>query len=128
MKLSDEVIEFIKNAGQKALATIGPDGPNLVPLSMVSVADNTIVICDCFMHKTKQNLQADPRAALSFWQGMEGFQFKGTVAYHTEGECFDDKTDWLKDRHPDRRLCGILIFTPEEMYDLAPKVVIVETE
>lgn len=121
MQLPNEVAEFIKSAGHKSLATVGEDGPNVVPVSMVAVDGETIVISDCFMDKTRQNVQKDARAALAFWQGMDGVQLKGKIVYEKDGDRFGRYAEKLAVDHPDRRLCGVLIFTPEKIYDLAPK-------
>lgn len=120
MKLSPEIVEFIKTAKQKVLATYGEDGVNVIPLSMVAVDAEHIVICDCFMDKTRKNVREDPRASLAFWQDFAGFQVKGTIVYEKEGEKFDHYSERLKTDHPDRKLCGVLVFTPEKVYDLSP--------
>lgn len=121
MQLPHEVAEFIKSAGSKTLATIGEDGPNVVPISMVSLDGEHIVISDCFMDKTRQNVQKDPRAALAFWQGMEGMQLKGEITYEKDGDRFGQYAAKLAEDHPDRQLCGVLVFAPEKVYDLSPK-------
>ena len=121
MKLPAEVVEFIKKAEQKALATYGEEGVNVVPLSMVTVDEDSIIICDCFMDKTRSNVRQDPRAALAFWSGFEGMQVKGTIVYEKDGDCFGRFSEKLKVDHPERKLCGVLVFTPEKVYDLAPK-------
>lgn len=121
MKLPIETVAFIRNSEHKALATYGPDGVNVVPLSMIAVDDEHIVICDCFMDKTRSNVKQDPRVALAFWHGFDGVQVKGTVAYEEEGDRFGQYAEKLKVQHPDRQLCGVLVFTPEKVYDLSPK-------
>lgn len=120
MQLPSNITEIIANANNKVLATIGEDGLNVVPLSMVIMDGENIVICDCFMDKTAKNLARDPRAALAFWKGFTGVQIKGQIAYRNAGEHFERYTGWLKEKHPDRILRGVLVFTPEHVYDLAP--------
>ncbi len=120
MKLPEDIINIIEGAESKVLATLGPDGPNAIPLSMVIVDGEKIVVCDCFMGKTAKNLSADSRAAMSFWKGFAGVQVKGQVAYETAGETFDRYVAWLKGKHPDRTLRGVIVMTPEHVYDLAP--------
>ena len=120
MKLSDQIIATIEGAENKVLATIGPDGPNVIPLSMVIVDGDSIMVCDCFMDKSAKNLFADDRAAMSFWKGFAGVQIKGRVSYEKTGEHFDRYTKWLEGKHPDRTLRGVLVMTAEAAYDLAP--------
>ena len=73
------------------------------------------------MDKTRNNVRQDPRVALAFWKGFDGVQVKGTIVYESEGDRFGHHADKLKEEHPDRQLCGVLVFTPEKLYDLAPK-------
>ena len=121
MKLSEEILGIISGADQRALATVGEDGPNVVPLSMTIIDGDRIVICDCFMDKSAKNLAKDNRAAVSFWKGFVGVQVKGLVSYKTEGEYFERYTDWLKEKYPDRTLRGVLVLTAERVYDLHPQ-------
>lgn len=121
MEFTKEILEVINSADSRALATVGEDGPNVVPLSMVITDKDSIVICDCFMGKTAANLANDPRAAIAFWKGFVGVQVKGKISYETSGENFDLYVDWLKGKHPDRTLRGVLVLTPEAIYDLAPQ-------
>lgn len=120
MKLTNEILEIINSADSRALATVGEDGPNVVPLSMVITDEDSIVICDCFMGKTAKNLISDSRAAIAFWKGFVGVQVKGQIAYETAGENFELYTKWLKEKHPDRMLRGVLVMAVEKVYDLAP--------
>ncbi len=120
MQLPSEIIKTIEEAENKVLATIGEDGPNVIPLSMVVVDGDDIIVCDCFMDKTVKNLSRDTRAAMSFWKGFVGIQVKGHISYETTGEHYDRYTEWLKGKHPDRTLRGVLVMTAEHVYDLAP--------
>jgi hypothetical protein len=120
MQLPSEIIKMIEEAENKVLATIGEDGPNVIPLSMVIVESDDIIVCDCFMDKTVKNLSHDSRVAISFWKGFAGVQIKGHISYETTGERYDRYTKWLKGKHPDRTLRGVLVITSEHAYDLAP--------
>lgn len=120
MQLPAEIIKTIEEAENKVLATIGEDGPNVIPLSMVVVDGDDIIVCDCFMDKTVKNLSKDTRAAMSFWTGFVGVQLKGHISYETTGEHYDRYTKWLEGKHPDRTLRGVLVMTAEHVYDLAP--------
>lgn len=120
MELARDIYELLEGAEQKVLATVGADGPNAVPLSMVVVEPDAIFICDCFMEKTVENIRTDARVSLAAWTGFSGVQVKGRVVYETDGEHFDRFVAWLRERHPDRTLRGVLVLTPEAVYDLAP--------
>lgn len=120
MQLPNEVLEVIKSAENKVLATMGEDGPNVIPLSMVIVDGDDIIVCDCFMDKTARNLSNDSRAAMAFWKGFVGVQIKGHISYEKSGEHFDRYTEWLREKHADRTLRGVLVMSSEEVFDLAP--------
>lgn len=120
MEFTNEVRALLETAEQKVLATMGSDGPNVIPLSMVEVASDRIYICDCFMDKTVANIRNETRVALAFWKGFEGVQIKGSVSYKTEGAEFERFRNWLLERHPDRTLRGVLIVVPTAVYDIAP--------
>lgn len=120
MQLPTEIVSIIQNADSKVLATVGEAGPNVIPLSMVIVDGEHIIVCDCFMDKTAKNLSRDTRAAMAFWKGFAGVQIKGHISYETSGENFDRYTIWLREKHADRTLRGVLVMSPEEVFDLAP--------
>ena len=42
-----------------------------------------------FFNKTLANLQANPQASISFWEGMKGYQIKGKVQLTNEGPLFE---------------------------------------
>jgi len=120
MELTAEFKDLIATAEQKVLATASNNEPNVVPLSMVEVYEDKIVVCNCFMDKTVENIKSNDVVALAFWKGFVGIQVKGRVSYETEGQTFGRYVDWLAGKHPDRTLKGVLVVTPESVYDLAP--------
>lgn len=120
MKLNEEIISIIKTAEQKVIATNGEAGINVIPLSMVEVVDDKIVIYDCFMNKTRENVATKRIVAMGFWTDFVGVQVKGEAEYHTEGKWFEQSVPKLKKMHPDRTLVGVIVITPEMVYDLAP--------
>lgn len=120
MKLNEEVITAINTAEQKVIATDGVAGINVIPLSMVEVVDDKIVIYDCFMNKTRENVTTKHAVAMGFWTGFTGVQVKGEAEYHREGEWFEQSVPKLKEMHPDRTLVGVIVVNPEEVFDLAP--------
>ncbi len=120
MELSNEMVETIKNAEQLAIASNGEDGINIAPLSSVHTEDGLIMLYDFFMDKTAQNVKQNPEVALAVWIGMAGIQIKGKVSYQTEGDIFTSREAWAKVKFPDRILKGVLVLTPEVVYDLTP--------
>ena len=81
------------------LTTATPDGtPNAVPVGSKKILGNeTVLFSDQFMNKTLANLKANGKLAVTFWEGMEGYQLKGTVTIETKGARFDETAAWIED-------------------------------
>ena len=79
--------ELFEKLPSVLLSTATPDGvPNCVPVGAKKILDDhTILISDQYMNKTLANIKANPRVAITFWEGHEGYQLKGTVAVETSG-------------------------------------------
>jgi predicted pyridoxine 5'-phosphate oxidase superfamily flavin-nucleotide-binding protein len=120
MPLSTKVIETINIAAAKALATQGPAGLNVVPVSMVRVNPDNIWLFDFFMDKTAANLKQDKAVALTTWTNMIGVQIKAEAEYLTEGEDFDEAVAWVATQNPDRVVKGLIVLKPTDVYDVSP--------
>jgi len=119
MEFTTEVQDMLLQAENKALATNGPHGLNVVPVSSVRVEDGNIWLVNYFMNKTHENILADSEVALTFWSGLTGYQVKGQVNYHEAGEFFDTVTEWIADTTPDRVVKGVLVIEPEEIHEIS---------
>lgn len=120
MELSQTMIDVLLSADSKALATTGPRGLNVVPVSTIRVVNGNIWLINYFFKKTLENIQAEPLVALVGWRGFDGFQIKGNVRYTTEGHEFEEAKAWVAQTLPDRTVKGLLILTPECVYDISP--------
>jgi predicted pyridoxine 5'-phosphate oxidase superfamily flavin-nucleotide-binding protein len=85
--------KFADTEAAKFMATIGEDGlPNVVPiLSVMPFGEETLVFVDIMMNKTKKNLLANKKAAVSVLtkEGIS-YQVKGTFEeFQTSGPLFD---------------------------------------
>lgn len=117
--MKDKIKDAIVNAEGRALATTGPYGLNVIPISVAKVFDDKIHLYNFFMKKTVENIQTDKNVAFSFWTGLAGAQIRATAEYITEGEEFDKALVWAKAEYPDRTLSGIIILTPMEGYSIS---------
>lgn len=115
-----QIRRIIVGSNVHALATTGPCGVNVVPVSVVELAGDEIHLYDFFMKKTTENILAEPRVALTSWQGFRGLQVKATALYDTRGEVFEAAVVAMKERFPDRTLAGVIRLTPTAAYDVAP--------
>ncbi len=122
MKLSPQVIEGILQADSKAFATNGKHGINVVPVSTIRIVDNKILLMNYFLGKTLDNIAENPQIALSCWKGLSGYQIKGTALYVVAGDIFKEAKEWVEKNVSNRTLKGLLVITPENVYDISPKV------
>ena len=98
-KIPDEVQEFVKNK-MAWVATASPDGmPNTTPKGTVQVIDEErIVFADLFSFKTRDNLQKNPKVAVTVvdLEKHKGYQFKGSAELVDSGPIFDRVVEQLK--------------------------------
>jgi predicted pyridoxine 5'-phosphate oxidase superfamily flavin-nucleotide-binding protein len=120
MSLSKIVAQTLETAEAKALATCGPDGINVVPVSMVKVNNDSIWLFDFFMNKTAKNIKDNTSVALSAWTGMTGVQIKGDITYITDGDEFDKSVAWCGEQNPDRVVKALIILKPTKIFDISP--------
>ncbi|MFO7558954.1 MAG: pyridoxamine 5'-phosphate oxidase family protein [Desulfobacterales bacterium] len=124
--MTDRMKAMFENVPTVILATATADGtPNAVPVGSKKIIDDeTILISNQFLNKTLANLKSNPRAAVSFWEGVEGYQLKGTVTIETTGERFQETAEWIEDMGNKigfpLKSKGAVIFNIEEIYGLAP--------
>ena len=108
------------------LCTATADGtPNAVPVGAKKIIDTeTILISDQFLNKTLANMQSNPRVAVTFWEGHEGYQLKGTVTIETSGPRFEQTARWIDDLSAKLgfplKSKGAVIMKIEEIYAVAP--------
>ena len=122
MELTNKIIDVIENADGKALATMVPGCLHVVPVSTVKVIDHKIVLVNYFMGKTLENILQNPSVSLACWRGLDGYQIKGQAEYLTEGDVFNEMKDMVSTELPDRFVKGVLVFTPDEVYDVSATI------
>jgi len=98
-KISQEIQEFLK--GKMAwVSTATRDGmPNATPKGSVQVIDDThLVFADLFSLKTRENLKANPKVAVTVVdeKTYRGYQLKGSAELLTNGPIFDQVAEQLK--------------------------------
>jgi len=98
-KIPKEVQEFLK--GKMAwVATASSDGmPNTTPKGSVKIIDDEhIVFADLFSKKTRENLQANPKVAVTVadMTTYKGYQIKGSAELLESGPLFEKMAEELK--------------------------------
>ena len=125
-QMTERMKELFEKVPSVVLATATANGvPNAVPVGAKKIIDDgTILISDQFLNKTLANLKANPNVAVSFWEGHEGYQLKGTITIETSGERFEETAKWIKDLGDKAgfplKSKGAVIVKIDEIYALAP--------
>ncbi len=118
-KLTKEIAESLLNAESKVLATSNSIDINVVPVSTVKVENGKIWLVDYFFNKTRANILENNKVALTFWTGFVGYQIKGTVRYHSEGDNYEKGLKWVATLHHNRIVKGFLELEINEIFDVS---------
>jgi len=124
VKLTAEMKEAFGKMKIFPVATASKDGtPNVVPIGFVElVGDDTIWIVDIFMHKSLENLAANPRIALYVWgPEIKGcFQVKGQASVKTSGKDFDAMKAKINAKNPAMSVRSLVIVKITDVFECQP--------
>ena len=124
--MTQRMKELFTKVPTAVLATATGDGtPNAVPVGAKKIIDDgTILISDQFFGKTLANMKANPKVALTYWEGHEGYQIKGTVTIETSGPRYDETAKWIEEKSSKAgfplKSKGAVILKIDEIYGVAP--------
>lgn len=125
-QMNNKIAELFEKVPSAVLATATSDGiPNAVPVGAKKIIDNeTILISDQFFNKTLENIKANPKVSVTFWEGHDGYQIKGSVTIETSGSRFEETAKWIEEMGNKAGIPlkskGAVILTIDEIYNLAP--------
>jgi uncharacterized protein len=125
-RLTDRMKELLIKVPTAVLSTASPDGmPNAIPIGSKKIIDDEMVlISDQFFNKTLANMKANPKVALTFWEGHEGYQIKGTATIETSGARFEDTARWIEELSHKvgfpLKSKGAIILKINEIYGVSP--------
>jgi hypothetical protein len=125
-QMTERMMELFNKVPAVVLVTATPDGtPNAVPVGAKKIIDHeTVLISDQFLNKTLANLKANPKVAVTFWEGHEGYQLKGTITIETSGKRFEETAKWIEDLGNRAgfplKSKGAVILKIEEIYGVSP--------
>ena len=125
-KMSQRMKEIFDKQQSIVLATATKDGiSNVVPISTKKIIDDeTILIGDNFLGKTLKNIESNPQAAVTFWDGLEGYQIKAKVAVETAGPTFEETVQWVealaKKFNLPLKAKGAVVLKIVEIYSVTP--------
>jgi uncharacterized protein len=124
VKLTADMKEAFGKMKIFPVATASEDGtPNVVPIGVVElVSDDTIWITDNFMHKSRENLAANPKIALFIWgPEIRGcFQIKGMATVKTRGREFDAMKAKINVKNPALPARSLIIVKITEVFECQP--------
>ncbi len=122
MSMTTEMIDALEK-DLVFLATASTDGvPNVVPIGFARPIDEeTILIADNYMNKTRQNLENNPRISIVTKDATKcPFQFKGKVKIFESGKYFDIVTEWGQNAMTKLTPKAAILMHVEEIYSIQP--------
>ena len=125
-KMTDRMKELFTKAPAVVLATATADGvPNAVPVGAKKIIDDeTILISDQYLNKTLANMKSNPKVSVTFWEGHEGYQLKGTIVIETSGRRFEETAKWIEELGNavgfPLKSKGAVILKIDEIYGVSP--------
>ncbi len=119
-KKMESYLDQVLACPSRVLATYGPVGLNVVPVSVVTKEGDTLVLYDFFMGKTVTNIKATGAVALTAWDGLSGIQIKGQACYESTGDSYTTAVTVMRGRFPERTLRGIIRVSPETVFLVSP--------
>ncbi len=125
-KMTERMMEVFNNVPAAVLATATTDGtPNAVPVGAKKIIDDeTVLISDQFFGKTLANMKSNPKVTVTYWEGHEGYQLKGTVTIETSGKRFEETAAWIEEMGAKAgfplKSKGAVILKIDEIYGVAP--------
>jgi predicted pyridoxine 5'-phosphate oxidase superfamily flavin-nucleotide-binding protein len=118
--MKPEIQNIIATAEHFALATIGEQGLNVVPVRFVFVIEQELYVANIFMNKTIENIRADGTVALAAWSGSSGVQVKGQVVEITDGDIFQAVAERVTAENADAQLQSVLHITAAQAFTVNP--------
>lgn len=125
-QMTERMKELFNSVPTVVLSTSTVDGtPNAVPVGAKKIVDSeTILISDQFFNKTLANMKANPRVSVTYWEGHEGYQLKGTVTIETSGQRYEETVQWINELSVKvgfpLKSKGTIIMRIEEIYGVSP--------
>ncbi|MEO0098795.1 MAG: pyridoxamine 5'-phosphate oxidase family protein [candidate division WOR-3 bacterium] len=120
MEIPERVKKLIDGTRNIAFATVDKEGmPNVVPmLQYWWLAEDTLVIADFLMKKSKENVLETGKVCIAVWDDTgESYKLKGNAAYETSGPGYDLAKRKIQEKTPDRCPKGVVVIKFTEVYN-----------
>jgi predicted pyridoxine 5'-phosphate oxidase superfamily flavin-nucleotide-binding protein len=123
-KITEEMKEVAGKTKGFAVATATKDGdPHVIPVLFGSVlSEDEILLVAVFMKKTIENIEANPKVAVSIWDidSVKGYEFKGNARVETSGKIFEDSNKMVKSKRPQLSAKAVVIVKVDSIYVRSP--------
>ncbi|WP_048190693.1 pyridoxamine 5'-phosphate oxidase family protein [Methanobacterium sp. SMA-27] len=122
MTMTKEMVDAVEK-DLVFLATSSKEGiPNVVPIGFARpIDDETILIADNYMNKTRKNLEENPNISLVTKDATKcPFQFKGKIEIFESGKYFDIVTEWGQNAMTKLTPKAAILMKVEEIYSIQP--------
>jgi uncharacterized protein len=122
MVMTKEMLEAVEK-DLVFLATSTKEGiPNVVPIGFARPIDEeTILIADNYMNKTRKNLEENPNISLVTKDATKcPYQFKGKIEIFESGKYFDIVTEWGQNAMTKLTPKAAILMKVSEIYSIQP--------
>ncbi len=122
MTMTKEMIDAVEK-DLVFLATSSEEGvPNVVPIGFARpISEDTILIADNYMNKTRKNLEKNPWISLVTKDATKcPFQFKGKVEIFESGKYFETVTEWGQNAMTKLTPKAAILMKVTEIYSIQP--------
>lgn len=121
-QITQAVRDVLEKAEMWVLATANLDNtPNAVPINFVKVLDDKrILLVDNMMKKTRENIAANPKVAVTVWHEHDGYQLKGKAHVETSGAYVDEAVATVQKVLPHVTPKGVVIVDVDTIYITSP--------
>jgi predicted pyridoxine 5'-phosphate oxidase superfamily flavin-nucleotide-binding protein len=122
VKMPSEVKDVVSKQKPLPIATSDKNGkPNVVFVTMWKILDDeTILIVDNFMKKTRTNLEVNPNMAIVAYDSeiKRSFQLKGNVDLETRGDRYAIAEEMARAKNRPAKV--VVVFHVKEIFDNSP--------
>ena len=123
-KITAEMREVVDKTKGWAVATASKDGtPHVITVGFAKVlSEGEILVMDVFMKKTRENIEANPKIAVSAcdFDALKGYRFEGVPTILTSGPIFDDGVKWVKGVMPQLSPKAAVVVKVDKIYITSP--------
>ena len=83
----NERVSALFNKTKNCILSTNGEYPNTIVIMFKEInAQGEILLCDVFMNKTLANLEKDAHVSVVVYEGLEGYQIKGTARWTDDAD------------------------------------------